>query len=66
MSGVETVLGLVLGAYPVVILALQQYKEAKKNVVAWWRFERHYTNAWDALELERIILEQQLEKLLLP
>ena len=65
MSGIELA-GLVLGTFPLVTFALEQYREAKRTALRWWRIERVYSRAVSRLEYERLFLRLQLRKLLLP
>ena len=41
MSGIE-VAGLVLGAWPVVMEALEGYRETFRTLKSWWKFQRTF------------------------
>lgn len=41
MSGIE-VAGLVLGAFPIVVEALEDYRELFGALKSWWRFQRTF------------------------
>lgn len=41
MSGIK-VAGLILGAFPVVISALEGYRKAFKPLKSWWKFQRTF------------------------
>src|SRR6266536_4094554 len=65
MSGIE-VAGLVLGAFPILITALEQYRETAVVFKSWWRFEREYNNFKYEVECQQRRFEQNLEIYLFP
>lgn len=65
MSGVE-VAGIVLGAFPVFLNALEHYRDTKVVFMNWWRFKREYDNFKYEVEFQRHRFEQNLTIYLLP
>ena len=65
MSGIE-VAGLVLGAFPLLVTALEQYRESAEVYTDWWRFRRQYSKVKRDVEYHQITFSSNLEELLLP
>ncbi|KAF2262757.1 hypothetical protein CC78DRAFT_519767 [Lojkania enalia] len=65
MSGIE-IAGLVLGAFPILIHALESYRESAEVLVDWWRIQRAYKKCKQDLHYHRILFEGNIERFLLP
>jgi hypothetical protein len=65
MSGIE-IAGLVLGAFPILIYALESYREGAEVVGDWWRIERAYTKCKQDLKYQQLLFEGNIERFLLP
>ena len=65
MSGVEAV-GLLLGAFPLLISALEHYREGAELLSDWWRIQRAYKKCKQDIEYHRILFESNVEEFLLP
>ena len=65
MSGIE-IAGLVLGAFPLLIYALESYREGAEVVGDWWRIECAYTKCKQDLNYHRLLFEDNIERFLLP
>jgi hypothetical protein len=65
MSGIE-IAGLVLGAIPVLISALDVYREGAENARDWWRIERSYNKCRNDLSFHGVVFEGNVERFLLP
>lgn len=65
MSGIE-IAGLVLGAFSLLIYALESYREGAELVGDWWRIERAYTKCKQNLKYHQLIFEGNIERFLLP
>ncbi|KAL8306140.1 hypothetical protein RB597_003269 [Gaeumannomyces tritici] len=65
MSGFELA-GIVLGALPIAIAALDGYKEANKRFSFWRGVRRHHITFTNDLEYQHRIFELNLQQLLLP
>jgi hypothetical protein len=65
MSGVE-VAGLLLGAFPLVISALEHYRKGFKPLQEWWMFESEFGNFIEELGTQQARFDMNLEKLLEP
>lgn len=63
MSGIEVV-GIVLGAYPVLLSTAKDLRDVFKDAKTWWRFEREFENFLSAVETEHIKYSLNLEILL--
>lgn len=63
MSGFE-VAGIVLGALPLVITALQNYNQGLSTLQKWRRYERELRSLIRNIETERVKLQNVCEKLL--
>ena len=65
MSGIE-IAGLVLGAFPLLLAALDKYREGAEVLTDWWRIQRAYKRCKQDLEYHRILFEGNIERFLLP
>lgn len=65
MSGIE-VAGLVLGAFPLAIEALDKYREVAKRWGFWYKIQLEHKRCKDNLTFYRLAYKQQLRLLLLP
>jgi len=65
MSGIELA-GLVLGAFPILIHALESYREGAEVLKDWWQIQRAYKKCKHDLDYHRTIFEGNIERLLLP
>lgn len=65
MSGIE-IAGLVLGAFPLLLAALDRYREGAEVLTDWWRIQRAYKRCKQDLEYHRILFEGNIERFLLP
>jgi hypothetical protein len=65
MSGVE-VAGFVLGAFPLLISALEHYRQTAEVLSDWWQIKREYRKCKDEIRFHQLAFEQNLEKYLLP
>lgn len=65
MSGVE-IAGLILGAFPLLIHALEHYGKGAELLTDWWRIQRAYTKCKQDLEYHKILFEGNVEQFLLP
>lgn len=65
MSGVE-IAGIILGAYPIILEALDTYRDAWRKLEEWWEFKRTFEDFVDDVGIQLLIFEDNLEKLLAP
>jgi hypothetical protein len=65
MSGIEAA-GFVLAAFPLLISALEHYRESAELLKSWWRIKGEYIVCKNEIKHYAIVLEQCLEELLLP
>ncbi|KAK7937678.1 uncharacterized protein PG986_014546 [Apiospora aurea] len=65
MSGIELA-GLVLGAFPVAIWGLEQYRDIAKQMGFWFQIRSEYQQSIDELIFHRLSFEGNLKLLLLP
>ena len=63
MSGIE-VAGLILGAVPLIIAALEQYKKTRETIYLFRRKALYIDRLIDALEEQRVLIESDLNQLL--
>ncbi|KAK5112293.1 hypothetical protein LTR85_011565 [Meristemomyces frigidus] len=66
MSGVETVLGLVCGAFPLIISAMEHYEDVKKPTMIWWKIRRAHRRDYGKVKDCQLSFVHQLELLLCP
>ncbi len=65
MSGFE-VAGVVLGAFPIVLSALEKYRELATRLGLFYRIHLEYKKCRDDLNFHQISFTRQLRQLLLP
>ncbi|RYP69578.1 hypothetical protein DL771_006015 [Monosporascus sp. 5C6A] len=65
MSGIELA-GLVLGAFPILIHALESYREGAEVLKDWWQIQRAYKKCKHDIDYHRTVFESNIERLLLP
>lgn len=65
MSGIE-VAGLVLGAFPVAIWALEQYRDVARMMGFWYEIRLEYQRSSNELKFHRVSFLRNLKQLLLP
>ncbi|OCL04599.1 hypothetical protein AOQ84DRAFT_300565 [Glonium stellatum] len=65
MSGVE-VAGFLLAAFPLLISALEHYREGAELLSDWWRIQRAYKKCKQDIEYHQILFESNVEEFLLP
>ncbi|PVH87289.1 hypothetical protein DL98DRAFT_582001 [Cadophora sp. DSE1049] len=65
MSGVE-IAGFVLASLPLIISALEHYRETAEVLEGWWKIKREYTKCMRNLKYHKVAFEENLEELLLP
>ena len=65
MSGIEAA-GIALGVFPIILSALEKYRESAEVVGDWWKFKRKYVKCKRDVEYLQFCLSSNLEQLLLP
>ncbi|RDL42220.1 uncharacterized protein BP5553_02199 [Venustampulla echinocandica] len=65
MSGVELA-GIVLGAFPLMISALEHYRKTAEVLEGWWKVKTEYRKCMRNLKYHKLAFEENLEELLLP
>lgn len=65
MSGIE-IAGLVLGAFPILLHALESYREGAEVLMDWWRIQRAYKKCRQDLKYHQLLFEGNIERFLLP
>jgi hypothetical protein len=65
MSGIE-VAGIVLGAFPLLIHALESYREGAEVLNDWWNIKRAYKKCRQDLSYHKLLFEGNVELFLLP
>ena len=65
MSGIE-IAGLLLGAFPLLISALEHYRKSAKVLEDWWQIKREYKKCINELKVQEMAFQNNLEKFLLP
>ncbi|KAF2496627.1 hypothetical protein BU16DRAFT_507162 [Lophium mytilinum] len=65
MSGVE-IAGLVLGAFPVALTALEKYRTVARSLGFWWEIRLEYQKCSSEISYHRVIFSRNLKQLLLP
>lgn len=65
MSGIELA-GLVVGAFPLLIAALEHYRDAANVLEIFWKIKREYKHWVHDLRICELAFERNLEALLLP
>jgi hypothetical protein len=65
MSGFE-VAGVVLGAFPIAILALEKYQEVATRLGLFYKIRLEYKKCRDEVEFHHLTFKRHLKQLLLP
>lgn len=65
MSGIE-VAGLILATFPLLISALEHYREGEQALFDWWKYKRAYKKCKQEINFYQLAFEGTLEELLLP
>jgi hypothetical protein len=65
MSGFE-IAGVVLGAFPIAITALEKYREVAKLWGFWWEIRYEYQKCSSEVKFHRLGFTRNLKQLLLP
>lgn len=65
MSGIE-VAGIVLGAFPLLISALEHYRETAEVLDDWWQIKKEYKKCKNEIKVQELGFESNLERFLLP
>ena len=65
MSGIE-IAGLVLGAFPLFISALEHYRETAEVFEDWWQIKKEYKKCKNEIKVQELAFENNLERFLLP
>jgi len=65
MSGVEVV-GFLLGAFPLLISALEHYRSAAEVLEDWWQIKKEYKKCKNEIKVQELAYENNLERFLLP
>ncbi|KAK6611038.1 hypothetical protein H4I96_02636 [Botrytis cinerea] len=64
MSGIE-IAGLVLGGFPLLVSAAEHYKEGWEPLMRWKRFRTEFLRFIDAIDIEKQLFDQMLERFLI-
>lgn len=65
MSGIE-IAGLVLGAFPMALMALEKYRAISKTLGFWWEIRREYQKCYQEVKFHRLCFSRNLKQLVLP
>lgn len=65
MSGIE-IAGLVLGAFPLLIYALESYRESSETLRDWHKIQRPYRYSVRTLGIQKVHFQRNVERFLLP
>ncbi|KAM7204850.1 hypothetical protein V8F33_001439 [Rhypophila sp. PSN 637] len=65
MSGFE-IAGVVLGAFPIALHLLDDYREMAKRAGLWYRIRLEYTKCRNDVDFQRVALSSHLRQLILP
>jgi hypothetical protein len=65
MSGIE-VAGILLGAFPLIISAMEHYRDVKKSTAIWWKIRKSHNRDYNRLKECELQYQLQLELLLYP
>lgn len=65
VTGVETA-GLVLAAFPLIVSAIQHYREGLEPLKDWWRYRTKFLEFAGNVSTQRLIFEENIEILLSP
>ena len=65
MSGIE-VAGLLLGTFPLLISALEHYRQTAEVLEDWWQIKKEYKKCKNEIKVQELVFENNLERFLLP
>lgn len=65
MSGIE-IAGLLLGAFPLIISALEHYRESTAVIEDWWQIKKEYRKCKNQIEVQELAFDNNMKRLLLP
>ena len=65
MSGIE-IAGIILGAFPLLISALEHYRETAEVLEDWWQIKKEYKKCKNEIKIKELGFENNLERFLLP
>jgi hypothetical protein len=65
ITGVETA-GLVLASFPLIISALEHYREGFEPIKDWWRFRTDFISFIHVISGQSLLFDENLEELLSP
>ena len=65
MSGIE-VAGLLLGAFPLLLSALEHYRQSAEVLEDWWQIKKEYKKCKNEIKVQELAFEHNLERFLLP
>ena len=65
MSGIELA-GIVLGAFPLLIAALEHYRGSAEVLEDWWQIKKEYKKCKNEIKVQELAFENNLERFLLP
>lgn len=65
MSGIE-IAGLLLGVFPLLISALEHYRESAEVLDDWWQIKKEYKKCKNEIKVQELAFENNLERFLLP
>ena len=63
MSGIE-VAGFILAAFPLMISALEDYRQGWEILEDWWKIKREYKKCQQNIKFQKLVFEESLEQLL--
>ncbi len=63
MSGIEAA-GFILAAFPLMISALEDYRQGWEILEDWWKIKREYKKCQQNIKLQKLVFEENLEQLL--
>ena len=63
MSGIEAA-GFVLAVFPLLISALEDYRQGWEILEDWWKIKREYKKCQQNIKLQKLVFEENLEQLL--
>lgn len=65
MSGIE-IAGLALGAFPLLISALEHYRESAEVLEDWWQIKKEYKKCKNEVKFHELAFETNVQRFLLP
>ena len=65
MSGIE-IAGLLLGAFPLIISALEHYRQSAEVLEDWWQIKKEYKKCKNEIKVQEMAFENNLQRFLLP